>query len=132
MIEAPPNTGSLYYNYKKTFSIVLLALVDAQYKFTVVDIGASGKNSDGGILSHTNFGKDLEKNKLNIPDDRTLPDMNVKLPYVIIGDEGFPLKNYLLRPYPGPQMSNDQRCRKKIFNERLSRARKVVEAHLVN
>ncbi|XP_025200465.1 protein ALP1-like [Melanaphis sacchari] len=122
MIEAPPNTGSLYFNYKKNFSIVLLALVDAQYKFTVVDVGAFGKNSDGGILSHSNFGK----NKLNIPNNRALPGTNEKLPYVIIGDEAFPLKNYLLRPYSGPQMYNDVK-KKKIFNERLSRARKVVE-----
>ncbi|XP_008179595.1 uncharacterized protein LOC103308274 [Acyrthosiphon pisum] len=84
VIEAPPNTGSLYINYKKTFSIVLLALVDAQYKFTVVDIGAFGKNSDRGILSHSNFGKALEKNKLNIPNNRALPGTNEKLPYVII------------------------------------------------
>lgn len=125
VIEAPPNSGSLFFNYKKTFSIVLLALVDAQYKFIAVDIGAYGKSSDGGILSTSNFGKALEKNKLNIPNGRVLPGTNVKLPYVIIGDEAFPLKNYLLRPYPGSQMYDDET--KKIFNERLSRARKVVE-----
>jgi len=73
VIEAPPNSGSLYFNYKKTFSIVLLVLVDAQYKFIAVNIGAYGKNSDGGILSHSNIGKALEKNKMNIPSDRELP-----------------------------------------------------------
>jgi len=125
VIDAPPNSGTLYYNYKKTFSIVLLALVDAQYKFLAVDIGAYGKNSDGGILSNSNLGKSLERNKLNIPNDQYLPDTNEKLPLVIIGDEGFPLKKYLLRPYPGPQMYKDQK--KKNFNDRLSRARKVVE-----
>lgn len=125
VIEAPPNSGSLYFNYKKTFSIVLLALVDAQYKFLAVDIGAYGKNSDGGILSNSNLGKALEKNKLNIPNDQYFPDANEKLPLVIIGDEAFPLKKYLLRPYPGPQMYEDQK--KKNFNDRLSRARKVVE-----
>lgn len=69
-----------------------------------MDIGAYGKNSDGGILSHSNMGKALEKNKMNVPSDRELPGTNEKLPYVIIGDEAFPLKNYLLRPYPSPQI----------------------------
>lgn len=125
VIEAPPNSGSLYFNYKKTFSIVFLALVDAQYKFVAVDIGAYGKNSDGGILSNSNLGKALEKNKLNIPNEQYLPSTNEKLPLVVIGDEAFPLKKYLLRPYPGPQVREDQNKRK--FNDRLSRARKVVE-----
>lgn len=125
VIEAPPKSGSMYYNYKKTFSIVLMALVDAHYKFIAVDIGAYGKNSDGGILSNSNLGRALEKKKLDIPDGKPLPGTIEKSPLTIIGDEAFPLKTYLLRPYPGPQMYDDNKKRK--FNERLSRARKVVE-----
>jgi len=78
--------------------------VDAHHKFLAVDIGAYGKNSDGGILSNSNLGKALERNKLNIPNDQYLPDADEKLSLVIIGDEAFPLKKYLLRPYPGPPM----------------------------
>ncbi|KAL4104448.1 hypothetical protein QTP88_019749 [Uroleucon formosanum] len=70
-------------------------------------MGAYGKNSDGGILSNSNLGKALEKNKLNIPNEQYLPSTNEKLPLVVIGDEAFPLKKYLLRPYPGPQVVED-------------------------
>ncbi|XP_046688147.1 uncharacterized protein LOC124373872 [Homalodisca vitripennis] len=54
-IQAPKLSGSLYWNYKKTYSIVLLALVDPCYNFIVVDVGGYGKNSDGGIFSNSKF-----------------------------------------------------------------------------
>lgn len=125
IIEAPANSGSLYFNYKKTFSIVLLALVDANYRFIAVDIGSYGKNSDGGIFANSNLGKSLENEKLNIPEDCALPGTNNVAPYVILGDEAFPLKRYLMRPYPGAQSIED--VEKRIFNYRLSRARRLVE-----
>ena len=49
-VQAPPNSGSKFFNYKHSFSVVVL--VDASYKFTVVDIGLYGRNSDGGIFAH--------------------------------------------------------------------------------
>ena len=58
-IQGPPNSGSKFFSYKHSLTVVLLALVDARYKFTVVDIGSYGKNSDGGIFAHLKLGKYL-------------------------------------------------------------------------
>lgn len=124
-IQAPKNSGSLFYNYKKTFSVVLMALVDANYKFIVVDVGGYGKSSDGGIFSKSNLGKALEKNNLHVPGPRPLPNSDDIVPFVILGDEAFPLKENLLRPYPGSTARDNEN--QKIFNYRLSRARRVVE-----
>lgn len=55
IIQEPSNNGSIF-NYKKTFLIVLLAVCDAQYQFTMVDIGESGRNGDAGIFSNCSLG----------------------------------------------------------------------------
>lgn len=38
------NSGSMNLNYKNYFSIVLLAVINSDYKFVYVDIGAYGKD----------------------------------------------------------------------------------------
>ena len=111
-IQAPVNSGSMYYNYKGTHSIILLAICDANYRFILVDIGEAGKESDSGVFSNSVFGQSLESNALPLPQ-----------PSDIVGDEGFPLRNNLLRPYPGRNLSEN----KAIFNYRSSRARRIIE-----
>ena len=53
MIQCPFNSGSLFYNYKSYFSIVLLAVASADYRFIMVDVGAYGSSNDSGVLNHT-------------------------------------------------------------------------------
>jgi hypothetical protein len=89
-IQAPPNSGSQYFKYKHSFSVVLLVLVDARYKFTVVDIGSYGRNGDGGIFAHSKLRKYLETHA-GIPEDKQLSGTTCLAPHVM-GDKAFHLK----------------------------------------
>jgi hypothetical protein len=59
------------------------------------------RNSDGGIFAHSKFGKYVETH-LGILDDKQLPRTSSLTPHVM-GDKAFPVKTYLMRPYPGSQ-----------------------------
>lgn len=124
VIKAPSNSGSLFYNYKGTYSIVLMAVVDSEYCFRVVDVGSYGRTSDGGVLAKSTFGQKLLDGTLGLPQDALLPgaERMGPLPFVFVADEAFPLRRNLMRPFPGRQSGSHR-----VFNFRLSHARLIVE-----
>lgn len=85
-----------FFATKKTFFIVLWALVNAQYNFMDMDVESYGKNCRGGILSHSKIGKGFDQNKLNVPEKEALLGTTNEVPYVVIGDVEIPLKTFLL------------------------------------
>ncbi|XP_018313294.1 uncharacterized protein [Mycetomoellerius zeteki] len=115
----------MFYNYKGDYSVVLLAVVDADLRFIYVDVGANGRVSDSGVWNKCSLKNYLDRNALNIPPPVPLPGTEDNFPFVIIGNEGFPLSEKLLIPYPKPQCSGKKD--KSIFNYRLSRARRTSE-----
>ena len=122
-LRKPGKSGSMYFNYKKFFSVVLMALVDSDYKFLWVDIGGPGSSSDAGIFLHSELREVLEGNEVDLPDPEPLPNDTEPIPYFIIGDDAFPLRQWCMKPYSRSNMAREAR----IFNYRLSRARRVVE-----
>ncbi|VVC32860.1 Hypothetical protein CINCED_3A016432, partial [Cinara cedri] len=67
------------------------------------------------MVVHSNLGKSLENGLLNIPNDKILPNVNNSAPCVILSEVAFPLKTYLMRPYPGKQLDD---LFKRIYNYR--------------
>ena len=131
-IECPPNTGTLYHNYKGFHSMVLLAVCDAKYKFTFIDVGQYGSTNDSAVLNASNLGKALSRNALGFPEEDVL-DADYQIdgqcptcPYYLVGDEIFALKPYLMRPFAGSRAArlDDDVA---VFNYRLSRARRTIE-----
>ena len=123
-IRKPANSESRYFNYKKYFSIVLFAMVDADLRFTYMEVGAEGKSSDATLYNASELQYALEHNKCNRPPDEPLEGDDVDIPYYVISDGAFAQSPWLQKPYPGgTNIARDER----VFNYRLSRARLVVE-----
>ena len=74
VMTAPAKSGSLFHNYKGTFSIVLMALVDSSYRFTFADIGDYGSNADGANFTGSAFGQALLDGELDFPGPKELPN----------------------------------------------------------
>lgn len=123
-IRKPKESGSLWYNYKGFFSMVLLAICDARYCFSYIDVGEYGSNNDSDILKNSKMGQKFEYNMLDIPEAKFLPESELEVPHFLVGDEIFPLKNWLMRLHSGKALINEER---KFFNYRLSRARRTIE-----
>ena len=104
MMDCPKNGASAYYNYKSFHSIVLLPICDAKYCFTFADIGGFGSANDASVLSNSVFGQAFEQlpKELNLPSPSFHGDKD--LPFVVVGDDIFPLKPWLMKPFPGKNL----------------------------
>lgn len=116
--------GTEFFNYKGFFSIVLLAVVDANYNFIYTNVGCQGSISDSGVFNRTFFKKCLDENTMHLLPSRPLPQLSLPIPYVFVGDEAFQLISDLMKPFSG---FHNKRTTKRIFNYRFSRSRRVSE-----
>ena len=90
-----------------------------------MDVGAYGRQSDSDVFSQSNLYQHLESGSFPFPHPKQTLGNTTKLLYVIFGDHGYPLKDYLMRPYSTDNASLC--CEIEAYNYRHSRARQTVE-----
>ena len=122
-VRRPPRSGTMNYNFKRFFSVVLMALVDANYRFLWIDCGGLGSMSDAQIFNASELKDCLEDGSIGFPAPDPLPNDDQATPHYILGDDAFGLRTYLIKPYGQRGLTRDQR----IYNYRISRGRRVVE-----
>lgn len=102
-----------------------IALVDADYRFIYLDVGSEGRVADGGIWRRSSLYRWMKAGILNIPPSKPWPNGEEHGPQsnAIVADDAFALSTNLMKPYSTRSLTKTQR----IFNYRLSRARRVAE-----
>ena len=121
-IRCPRQLVSRYYNYKGFYTVVMLALVDADYRFLWADVVNNGSCSDAQIFNEWQLRQNVMDGTIGFPDTDLLPGDDRDMPYLIVADNTFALRTWLMKPLSGRNL-NDQH----IFNYRLSKARQVLE-----
>jgi len=97
-----------------------MAIANANCEFIYYSVG---RISDVCVLNRTKFYEKLINNDLKIPEPTQLSQSNRVLEYVFVSDEALAMRSDLLKPYNRNSLNKERR----IFNYRLSRARRVVE-----
>ena len=105
------------------FFLVLLALVDTEYRFLWVDVGSSGSSSNAQIFNNSKLRKKIEDGTLGIPPPEPLGEGGPDLHYFLLGDNAFALIPWMVKLYSKRQLTREGR----IANYRIFRGMRMVE-----
>ena len=94
-----------------------MALVNADYKFSWVDVGRDGSSGGGQVFNASELKAAIDNGSVGFPEATSLPHDDKPIPYCIVGDDAFTLWTWLMKPYSKRHMTLAER----IFNYRLSR-----------
>ena len=117
-IRCPPGgleSMKQYHNFKNFYSVVLLALVDAKYRFIWAALGAPGNTHDSAYFQST-FYSEIMQGKVLPKEFQLLGEVDI--PPMILGDGAFPMKPWMCKPHGDAVLFEEKR----YFNYRLSRA----------
>ena len=96
--KCPPKSGSQYLNYNGFYSVVLMALLDADCKFIWADLGSTESASDALIYNNSENKELSEDETIRFPAPDSLPNDYQYIPYFFTGDDAFALQDTMRKP----------------------------------
>jgi len=115
--------GHCFTTTNNFFSVILQGVADSESRLIFIDIGPYGKQSDGGTFSASTLCHFLENSESTLPKPARFEGSGMEVPFLILGDEAYPLKTYLMKHFTRKYFS----CEERVINYKLSRARRGVE-----
>ena len=127
LLSRSPRSQAVNSSTTRGISLVLLALVDADYKFLWVNAGASGSSSDAQIFNCSKLKRRIEHGTLGYHHMNHLDLGRPDLHYFLLRDDAFALMLWLVKPYSRHQLTREER----IANYRISGGEGWSRTHLV-
>ena len=121
-MKKPKKSGSEYYNYKGFFFLVLLALIDTEYRFFWIDVGSSGSSSDAQIFNCSKSRKKIVDGTLGFHHLNPWGRED-QICTILLGDNAFALMPWVVISNSRVQLKREE----KMAHYRVSRGRRVVE-----
>ena len=84
--------------YKKFHSIILMAVVDTNYKFIRLNTNANGAVHDAQILNNSQLKLRMKTDRLNLDQPEPFPGDTTDILFFLIGDNAFALEEFLVMP----------------------------------
>lgn len=127
ILNCPGGEGKAnYYNYKGSFSMLLMAVCDFDLRFINVSHGYTGRYNDISAVKHSSLYKHFE-----VKYTHGIHDNHKMIPGgVILGDAAFPSKPWLMIPYKYMDrlsVTSTEYDQKSVYNFRHSSGRMVIE-----
>ena len=91
---------------------MLLIIAGPNSQCLLADVGSNGRMNDSGIWNKSSLRHAVESGKMEFPKPRALLYRLEEIPFVIVGDGAFSLKNYMMKPFP----QHNLMVEKRIYN----------------
>lgn len=124
-ITQPGNSGSAFYNFKGSFSVVLFIMCDAFHRMMFYSVGHRGSSSDSTIFECSGLKRFIDPDQNNLlPLSTPWPGREMLVPNFVLADDAFALRPYILKPYKGTALTDEQLKANTI----ISSSRRIVES----